>query len=392
MCRFLTLGGPEMVKLFDTYEVDLPDYLNNQWAEFLILLAVWMLIGILVMLAFRMITRLMLRRDRSGADDRVVSMISGPVLLLVFGYGVIQSLEVLDIIPEWLATNILYIYEILVAIVVVYLAYRVFRTIFIPIAKGAAKKRKQKFDHTVYDLMESVGAVAIVVFGFFWVLTVIGMNVTVFLAGAGIVGLVLAFAMQDTLSNYFSGLHLMMDKPFDMGDTIELNGEYMEILRIGMRSTRLYNIFEHEIQIVPNNILANQIISNVTQPDSEYRVAVEVGVAYGSPIDKVKEILLEAVTSNDEVVIDDDLRRPRVNFMDFGNSALEFRVRFFVKNVLEQWRVKTVVREHIDRRFREEGITIPFPQRTLSVLPPDENEIIQVQNVQHQSSSITVQN
>ena len=108
-------------------------------------------------------------------------------------------------------------------------------------------------------------------------------------------------------------------------------------------------------------------------------------------IEKVKEILLEAVTSNDEIVIDEDLRRPRVNFMDFGNSALQFRVRFFVKDVLEQWRVKTVVREHIDRRFREEGITIPFPQRTLSVLPPNEDEVIQVQNVQPQSSSINTQ-
>jgi small-conductance mechanosensitive channel len=377
-----------MVKLFDTYEVNLPDYLNNQWVEFLILLGIWMLIGILVMLAIRMLTRLTLRTEKSDVDDKVVNTISGPVVLLVFGYGIIESLWVLDIIPRWLASNLLFAYKLLVALVVVYLAYKIFRLVFVPMAAGISKKRKQKFDRTVYDLFESVGAVLILVFGFFWVLTVIGMNVTVFLAGAGIAGLVLAFAMQDTLSNYFSGLHLMLDKPFDVGDTIELNEEFMEVLRIGMRSTRLYNIFDHEIEIVPNNILANQTISNVTDPDTEYRVAVEVGVAYGSPIDKVKEILLEAVTSNDEVVIDDNVKRPRINFIDFGDSALEFRVRFFVKDVLEQWRVKSAVREHIDRRFREEGITIPFPQRTLSILPPDENEVIQVHNVQPQTQSI----
>ena len=258
-------------------------------------------------------------------------------------------------------------------------------------AAGVTKKRKRKFDRAVYDLFESVGSVLVLVFGFFWVLTVMGMNVTVFLAGAGIAGLVLAFAMQDTLSNYFSGLHLLLDKPFDLGDTIELNGEFMEVLRIGMRSTRLYNIFDHEIEIVPNNILANQTISNVTEPDNEYRASVEVGVAYGSPIEKVKEILFEAVTTNDEVVIDDGDKRPRVSFTDFGTSALEFRVRFFVKDVLEQWSVKTAVREHIDRRFREEGITIPFPQTTLSILPPNEREVVLVQNVQPQSSYITSQ-
>jgi MscS family membrane protein len=370
-----------MVKLFDTFEVDLPDYMNNQWAEFIILLAVWMLIGILVMLAIRAITRLAIKTE-TDVDEKVVRTISGPVLLLVFGYGFIQSLHVLDAVADWLVENVLYLYQVLVALIVVYLAYKVFRLVFVPMAAGISKKRKKDFDRTVYDLFESVGAVIILVFGFFYVLSVMGVNVTVFLAGAGVAGLVLAFAMQDTLSNYFSGLHLMLDKPFDLGDTIELNGEFMTILRIGMRSTRMYNIFDHEIEIVPNNLIANQMISNVTKPDTEYRVAVEVGVAYGSPVAKVKEILLEAVTSNDEVVIDDGDKRPRVNFIDFGDSALQFRVRFFVKDVLEQWRVQTAVREHIDRRFREEGITIPFPQRTLSILPPKEGEVVQVQTSQ----------
>jgi small-conductance mechanosensitive channel len=114
------------------------------------------------------------------------------------------------------------------------------------------------------------------------------------------------------------------------------------------------------------------MLTVITKPDMEYRVAVNVGVAYGSPVERVKEILFEAVRSNDEVILDDEEKRPRVNFTDFGDSALQFRVRFFVKDVLEQWRVMTAVREHIDRRFREEGITIPFPQRTISYLDAKE--------------------
>ncbi len=377
-----------MVKLFDTFEVDLPDYLNNQWAEFLILLVLWLLIGFLVMMAMRMLTRLAIKTDHTDVDDQVIRTLSGPVLLLVFGYGVIQSLHVLEAMPDWVVNNILHAYEVLVALVVVYLSYKIFRLVFVPMTAGIYKGRDQEFDRTVFDLFESVGAVIILVFGFFWVLTVIGLNVTVFLAGAGVAGLVLAFAMQDTLSNYFSGLHLMLDKPFDIGDTIELDGEFLTVLRVGMRSTRFYNIFDHEIEIVPNNMIANSMISNVTRPDTEYRVAVEVGVAYGSPIAKVKEILLEAVTSNDEVVIDEGDKRPRVNFTDFGDSALLFRIRFFVKDVLEQWRVQTAVREHIDRRFREEGITIPFPQRTLSLLPPREGEVIQVQTSQPDAARV----
>jgi small-conductance mechanosensitive channel len=380
--RIIVMGGPEMVKLFDMFDVDLPDYLNNQWAEFLILLGVWLLIGLLVMMAMRLLARLTFAKTETKVDDLIVEAISGPVVLLVFGYGVIESLRVLDIVSGELVDRVLGIYEVLVALIVVYLAYKIFRLVFIPMAQGVSKKRKQTFNKTVYDLFESVGAVIILVFGFFWVLTVLGLNVTVFLAGAGIAGLILAFAMQDTLSNYFSGLHLMLDKPFEIGDTIEINDEFMKVLRVGMRSTRLYNMFAHEIEIVPNNMIANSMISNVTQPDSEYRAFVKVGVAYGSDLAKVKKIILEVVTSNDDVVTNDDDRRPSCNLIDFGESTLVFRTRFFVKDVLKQWRVKGAVRENIDQRFREEGITIPFPQRTLSILPPESDEVLQVRTSQ----------
>ena len=97
---------------------------------------------------------------------------------------------------------------------------------------------------------------------------------------------------------------------------------------------------------------------------------------------------MEAVTSNDEVVIDDGDKRPSVNFTNFGDNALHFRIRFFVKNVLEQWRVTGAVREHIDHRFREEGITIPFPQRTISLLPPERNEVVQVQSVEPMAAAV----
>ena len=134
-----------MVKLFDMFEVNLPEYLNNQWAEFFILLALWMLIGILVMLFIRVLTRLTLRTEESDVDDKVVQTISGPAILMVFGFGVIESLQVLDAMPDWLVDNMLYVYEILVAMIVVYLSYKIFRLVFIPMAAGVTKKRNRKF-------------------------------------------------------------------------------------------------------------------------------------------------------------------------------------------------------------------------------------------------------
>ncbi len=358
----------KMVRFLDWFDIPLPDFMDNQWGEFLILLGIWTVIGLVVLVIVRPLLHSMFARTRSHVDDAILHIIEAPVLVLIFLYGVVSSLEVLDVIPTAVHERLLQIYTLSVSVIIVYLAYKVFRAVFIPLGTEYARRKHTRVDVSVLSAVDLIGGAAIIILGLFWVLSTVGINVTVFLAGLGVAGLVLAFAMQDTLSNFFSGLHLMVDQPFRVGDTLKIENEFMRVLKVGFRSTRLYNTFAHELVVMPNNMIANQMIINLTEPDKEYRVTVTVGVAYGSPVKKVKEILLEAATSQDEIVTNDPEKSVRVRFTDFGNSALEFKVLFFVKDVLEHWRVATAVREHIDRRFREEGITIPFPQRTVSFL------------------------
>lgn len=178
-------------------------------------------------------------------------------------------------------------------------------------------------------------------------------------------GLVLAFAAQDTLSNYFSGIHLLLDRPFKIGDIIIIDsGEYCEVLNIGMRSTKLYSLFEHESIVLPNNTIANQKIVNIVQPDTKIRKKVEVSVAYGSDLKKVYKIL-EEVTKNHPDVINTKGFDVFVRFIEFGDSGLKFMVIFWVEDVMNQWRAMSDIRTEIDKRFREEGVTVPFPQRTV---------------------------
>ncbi len=92
-------------------------------------------------------------------------------------------------------------------------------------------------------------------------------------------GLVIAFAAQDTLSNFFSGIHLLLDRPFKLGDVIYMEeGKYWRVLNVGMRSTRLYSIFDHELIIMPNNAVANQKIINVVKPDSKIRKKITLSL------------------------------------------------------------------------------------------------------------------
>jgi small-conductance mechanosensitive channel len=196
-------------------------------------------------------------------------------------------------------------------------------------------------------------------------LSVIGVEITALLAGAGVFGLVIAFAAQDTLSNFFSGLHLLLDRPFHIGDVILLeSGEYCRVEGVGMRSTKLYSLFDHELIVLPNNMIANQRIINIVRPDMKIKNRVEVGVAYGSDVEKVKRILYDAAANHPHVVMDDGFE-PLVRFTGFGDSSLDFLLIFSVDDVMNQWKTRSDIVSEIDRRFRAEGVTIPFPQRTV---------------------------
>jgi small-conductance mechanosensitive channel len=342
--------------------------MNNMWFQFILMVLFWLLVALIVVLTMRVVLRRLLSRTTTRADDELLRILDAPVLVLVIAYGLVQSLSVLDVLPAWIWSIILNVYRFVLSLTVVYLALRIYRGVVVPMVKDNLKKRERQLDKTLVPVIDNLGAVAILLFGGLWMLNYNGINVTVFLAGAGIAGLVLAFALQDTLSNYFSGLYLMMDKPFKEGDMIIMNDDYCQVLSVGFRSTRLYNTFKHDLMVVPNNNLANQTIINKTEPDVHLRIDVSVGVMYGSPVTKVKELIMEAVTSEPGVIVDDPDKEISLRFRNFGDSALEFRTLFFIEHYDDQWRIASNVRERIDGLFRANGITVPFPQRTVSYL------------------------
>ncbi|MCK5253822.1 MAG: mechanosensitive ion channel, partial [Thermoplasmata archaeon] len=238
----------------------------------------------------------------------------------------------------------------------------------IPFSKEYSEKKGSKAAKSFIPLMDIIGGMMIVLFGIMWILRYNGVDIMVFVAGLGILGIILGIALQDTISNFFSGLWIMMDQPFAEGDTIVYEKEYCEVIRTGFRSTRLYDILGHEYLIVPNNMLANRTIYNKNEPDLNLRIELDVGVEYGSDITKTKEIILEAIEAQPSVVTDDFKRKAIVNFKQFGDDSLEFRAWYYVREVLDQWRTAGLVQEHMDKRFREEGIVVAFPQRTVSYL------------------------
>ncbi|MCJ2540195.1 MAG: mechanosensitive ion channel family protein [Candidatus Thermoplasmatota archaeon] len=351
------------------FDIPLPPPFDEPWGQFMILLLIWIFVGLAVLLIVRPVLRKIFKDTETEVDEKILKIIGGPVIAFIFFYGFIQSMQVFPDMPDWFMDGLMRVYSLVVPFLVVYIAYKVFKAVFMPLGMEYSKKTESELDDVLVPLMDKLGGVLILMFGMFWIASTQGVNVTVFIAGFGIVGLVIAFAMQDTMANFFSGIFLMTDRPFKVGDTILIDGDYCRVEKIGLRTTWLYNRFDHDIIIFPNNEMAGSKIVNLTEPDNKFKVKAAVGVAYGSDLDQVQKIMIESMSKQPGVILDDPNRAPFVRFQEFGDSSLNFKVTAWIHDIFDQWKIAHNTRLEINRRFEEEGIEIPFPQRVVHMEP-----------------------
>ena len=224
-----------------------------------------------------------------------------------------------------------------------------------------------KTDTQYGPLLEIIGSLLIIIFGITNFLSTYHVDFGVLLAGVGVVGLVIALAAQDTLSNFFSGILLLLDQGFKTGDMIYFNDTYCLIREIGLRSTKIYDIVNHVMIITPNNSLANQNILNLTRPDRYYRIRIEVGVSYDSDPDQVEKLLLEVAEQNSDVEQDDPTRMPLVRFQDFGDSSLTFVLVAWINNVIKIRQINSDLHHQVFGKLKDAGVTIAFPQRDVHI-------------------------
>ncbi len=224
-----------------------------------------------------------------------------------------------------------------------------------------------KTDTQYGPLLEIMGSLLIIVFGITNFLSTYHVDFGVLLAGVGVVGLVIALAAQDTLSNFFSGILLLLDQGFKTGDMIYFNETYCLIRDIGLRSTKIYDIVNHVMIIIPNNSLANQNILNLTRPDRYYRIRVEVGVSYDSDPDHVEKLLLGVAEQNSDIEQDDPTRMPLVRFQDFGDSSLTFVLVAWINNVIKIRQINSDLHHQVFDKLKGAGVTIAFPQRDVHI-------------------------
>jgi len=207
----------------------------------------------------------------------------------------------------------------------------------------------------------------VVVVGGFFYFVCIAWNVplTSWLASAGVIGIAVGFAAKDTLSNLFSGIFIVADTPYKVGDFVVLDNTIRgQVLEIGMRSTRLLTRDDIEVT-VPNAVIANsQIVNQTGGPHEKMRVRVKVEAAYGSDIDMVEEVLLECVEGVEHLVEEPS---PRVRFRSFGASGLVFELMAWIEKPVFRGRVLHALNGKVYKAFRLAGIEIPYSKQDVYV-------------------------
>ncbi len=309
-----------------------------------------------------MIIRYIVVRSGSTMDDAIARALRMPLYWSVILIGMLACLMLLEL-PET-ATQIGRSLTLSVLIVI--------WSIFVSrVLRAALTKISQLANnHSVVrpqtlPLFNNIAVVFVTVLAIYFMFETWNIDMTAWLASAGIIGIAVGFAAKDTLANLFAGVLILADAPYKIGDYVVLeSGERGKVTHIGIRSTRILTRDDVEVTI-PNSIMGNtRIVNESGGPHEKFRIRVPVGVAYGSDIDQVKQILQDIANNEADVCKDPDAK---VRLRRFGNSALEFELLCWVENPELRGRVVDTLNTTIYKQFNVHGIEIPYAKHDVYI-------------------------
>jgi small-conductance mechanosensitive channel len=347
---------------FFGYTFSLPEQLDNNFGRFIIYFIIWLVIALIVYVISDQIIKWIITRTKF--DVSILKIIRKPVFVLILLYGLIISLSALKISEEvifWLQQ----VYNIGLFITIIWLVYKILNVALLQLGRSLAKGKKNKVENVLIPILQKLIGVFIFVFAIFTLLGFIGVDLTVLAVGGVLISMVIAFAAQDTLSNFFAGMFLAAEPDFKEGDLILFDDNAYEVKHVGMRNSKLYDTKEHMLVITPNNLLANNKIINLSEPDMKLKLFINIGVAYGTDPNKVKKILLDIANNHPHVLKEPEEFKPVVRFWEFADSSLNFKLIVWLDNTNERFAVRNDINFEIDKKFKEEKVEIPFPQRVV---------------------------
>jgi MscS family membrane protein len=338
----------------------LPFLSANRHVQAALAILAALIIGKIIHLFFRYVLQRLIRKTKTDIDDKIFAIIHKPIFFILFLAGIGIALRI-ETIPESVGFYAFALIHSLILLILSFLAVNIIGIIFRSMARQPT--RFQFVQPSTLPVFEIGSKVFIFGGAVYFIMLSWNLEPTGWLASAGIVGIAIGFAAKDTLANLFAGVFILADAPYKVGDFIELEGQRGQVIKIGLRSTRILTRDDIEITI-PNSTIANsKIINESGGPTVKHRLRVPIGVAYGSDIDRVRAVL-EEVTKTEYL---SRTPEPRVRFRSFGDSSLNFEVLGWIEDPAQRGIVIDSLNTAIYKALRNAGIEIPFPKRDVYI-------------------------
>ncbi len=302
------------------------------------------------------------KRTKTTTDDKLIALLMRPMFLTVFLFFLVLAIR-----PLTSGGSFYNIFGNVMASIVImsWLMALLPASKLILESLGRNHQRFPLIEERTIPLFNILFMVLLLGFASYALLMLWGINPAAWLASAGVLGIAIGFAARDTLANLFSGVFIVADAPYQIGDFVNLDsGERGQVTSVGLRSTRLITRDDVEITI-PNAVIANaKIINESGGPYEKSRIRIKVGVAYGSDIDHVVAVLEDIAKNNHAIA---PAPAPRVRMRRFGDSSLDFELLCWINAPVERGKVSHELHMQVYKRFVAENIEIPFPQQDIYV-------------------------
>jgi MscS family membrane protein len=344
--EFLGLSGTDWINLGVSMLLILLGYLLGTW------------------LIRRVLPRVVQRSD-SQFDDRLLQD-TGPslrwlVVLLVVRLATTR-LGFLSAELKSILTDIYFVLGVVIGLLIVWklidLADGWYRE------RAVAAGRADQLDPLI-TLLVRIGRVVLAVVGLTILLSHFGVNITAFAAALGLGGLAVSLAARDTIADAIAGFIILVDQPFRIGDRIEIQGAntWGDVVDIGLRTTRIRTL-DNRLVIVPNSVIGTNQVINYSYPDPQYRVQTHVGIAYGTDIERTRQVIVDTVKQVEGVLQDKPVD---ALYIEMGDSAMIFRVRWWIESYADTRRMYDRVHTVLQNALDEAGIESPFPTQNINL-------------------------
>jgi len=346
----------------------------QQWAEIGISILVFLTTAFLGRWIIKFIFQRVIRRvtgfTKTTLDDVILDSIAPPLYWLAVIYAFRFALDRLAFIFDMFRFEVHQLYFVLFLLIGFAVTWRLITNIAFWYEHQLASGNKMELGRQLMPFLRRVALIILTVIFVIMILDYFNIEVSGFVATLGIGSLAIALAAQAALSDTISGFVIMIDRPYRIGDRIEVQDlkTWGDVVDIGLRSTRIRTL-DNRMVIIPNSVIAKSLIVNHSYPDTQYRIQNHIGVAYGTDIEKARSVIIEAVKTVEGVLLD---RPVEALFLEFGDSALIFRIRLWLESYVDTRRMFDKVNTAVYKALNEAGIEIPFPQRVVTHkgLPP----------------------